>query len=112
MLTFSLSHQRPKGALTLQNVNRIPVPELGLTYGTMYGMVKTTVYLPEDLKASLERVAAERGRSEAELIREAIRALVGDGAPAKPKVPLVAAPLGDATASERVEDLLDGFGAG
>ena len=76
----------------------------------MYGMVKTTVYLPEDLKASLERVAAEKGRSEAELIREAIRTLVGEGVPARPRVPLVAAPLGDPTAAERVDELLDGFG--
>lgn len=77
----------------------------------MYGMVKTTVYLPEDLKASLERVAAERGRSEAELIREAIRTLVAGGEPARPRIPLVAAPLGDPTAAERVDELLDGFGA-
>lgn len=84
--------------------------ELAL-YGTMYGMLKTTVYLPEDLKASLERVAAERGRSEAEVIREAIRALVGDNAPARPRVPLIGTPLGDPTAAERVDDLLDGFGA-
>jgi predicted DNA-binding protein len=37
----------------------------------MYGMKKTTVYLPEDLKSALGRVAAQKGRSEAELIREA-----------------------------------------
>lgn len=75
-------------------------------------MVKTTVYLPEDLKASLERVAAEKGRSEAELIREAIRSLVGDGAPVRPRIPLVAAPLGDPTAAERIDELLEGFGTG
>jgi Arc/MetJ-type ribon-helix-helix transcriptional regulator len=75
-------------------------------------MVKTTVYLPEDLKASLERVAAEKGRSEAELIREAIRVLVGSGAAAKPRIPLVATGLGDPTASERIDELLDGFGVG
>ncbi len=73
-------------------------------------MVKTTVYLPEDLKASLERIAAERGQSEAELIRAAIRTLVGAGMPVRPRVPLVSGGLGDPTAAERVEDLLEGFG--
>ncbi|MBA2691089.1 MAG: ribbon-helix-helix protein, CopG family, partial [Rubrobacter sp.] len=34
-------------------------------------MKKTTVYLPEDLKSSLGRIAKDRGLSEAELIREA-----------------------------------------
>lgn len=77
----------------------------------MYGMVKTTVYLPEDLKASLERLAAEQGRSEAEIIREAIRGVVGDGPPPKPRVPLVPRALGDPAAAERVDELLDGFGA-
>lgn len=36
------------------------------------GMVKTTVYLPEDLKVRLERTAREHGRSEAEVIRLAL----------------------------------------
>lgn len=39
-------------------------------------MVKTTVYLPEDLKYALGRVAASRGASEAEVIRAAIQSLV------------------------------------
>lgn len=39
-------------------------------------MVKTTVYLPEDLKFALSRVAAARGESEAEVIRVAIQSLV------------------------------------
>jgi len=80
-------------------------------YGIIYGMMKTTVYLPEDLKASLVRLAVEQGRSEAEIIREAIRGVVGDGPPPKPKIPLVAQALGDPTAAERVDELLDGFGA-
>ena len=75
-------------------------------------MMKTTVYLPDDLKASLARIAAEQGRSEAELIRQAVRALVGKGTPAKPRVPLVGTALGDPMASERVDELLDGFGTG
>lgn len=37
---------------------------------------KTTIYLPDDLKEALEREAATRGSSEAEVIREAIRSAV------------------------------------
>lgn len=33
---------------------------------------KTTVYLPDDLKAAIEREAARSGESEAEVIRRAI----------------------------------------
>lgn len=35
-------------------------------------MRKTTLYLPDELKARVERVAAETQRSEAEVIRAAI----------------------------------------
>jgi predicted DNA-binding protein len=51
-------------------------------------MKKTTVYLPEDLKSALGRIAAERGRSEAELIREVVRGLVRDFEPPRPRLPL------------------------
>ena len=44
-----------------------------LTCGTLQAMVKTTVYLPEDLRRELQLVAKERGMSGAELIRTAIR---------------------------------------
>jgi Ribbon-helix-helix protein, copG family len=37
----------------------------------MYGMQKTTVYVPDELKHALAQAAAARGCSEAELIREA-----------------------------------------
>jgi Arc/MetJ-type ribon-helix-helix transcriptional regulator len=77
----------------------------------MYGMVKTTVYLPEDLKESLKRAAAERGRSEAELIREAVRALVGGTEPPRPRIPLAEAGLGNPMAARLADDLLEGFGA-
>jgi len=40
--------------------------------GTVYGMVKTTVYLEDRDAAALRRLAAESGRSQAEIIREAI----------------------------------------
>ena len=42
----------------------------------MYGMDKTTLYLPADLKRALGEVAEARGCSQAELVREALRQLV------------------------------------
>jgi hypothetical protein len=38
----------------------------------MYGMVKTTLYLPDDLKRGVERAARQKQISEAEMIRTAI----------------------------------------
>ena len=35
--------------------------------------MKTTIYLPDDLRQELKRAARERGTSEAELIRAAVR---------------------------------------
>lgn len=81
-----------------------------VTYGTMYGMVKTTLYLPEELKHALERLAAEERISEAEIVRRALRREVGDLSPPEPRVPLVARELGDPTLAERVDQLLEGFG--
>jgi plasmid stability protein len=72
----------------------------------MYGMRRTTVYLPDDLKAALERRAAAEGRSEATLIREAIAARLKR--PASPRIPLFAS--GDATLAERVDEELKDFG--
>lgn len=71
-------------------------------------MKKTTVYLPEELKASLKRVAHQEGCSEAELIRDAVRARVEE----QRRPPVVALPrgIGDPTYAERVDELLAGFG--
>ena len=72
-------------------------------------MKKTTVYLPDDLKAALERTAAAQGRSEAELIREAVRKLTQDAEQPRPRLPLFSS--GDPTLAERVdEELKKGFG--
>lgn len=76
----------------------------------MYGMRKTTLYLPEDLKVSLERLASEEGTSEAELIREGIRQVVEQRRRPRPRIPLETEGLGDPTAAERVDELLEGFG--
>ncbi len=83
---------------------------MNVTYGKMYGMTKTTVYLPEDLKISLKRISEEEGRSEAEIIREAIQIAVQKHQNPRPKVPLTQQGLGDPTIAERVDDLLQGFG--
>jgi metal-responsive CopG/Arc/MetJ family transcriptional regulator len=56
-------------------------------YGNVYGMVKTTVYLPEELKGRLERLARDRGRSEAELIRTALEEFTARERP-RPTLPL------------------------
>jgi len=71
-------------------------------------MKKTTVYLPDDLKDSLERAAVVQGRSEAELIREAVRELVRQLEPPRPRLPLFSS--GDATLAQRVDEELRGFG--
>ncbi|HEY6581714.1 MAG TPA: CopG family transcriptional regulator [Rubrobacter sp.] len=71
-------------------------------------MKKTTVYLTEDLKSALGRIAVQRGRSEAELIREAVRELVRDSEPPRPRLPLFSS--GDPTLAERVDEELAGFG--
>ncbi len=71
-------------------------------------MKKTTVYLPDEVKAGLERAAGETGRSEADLIRDAVRSLLEQQRPPRPKVPLFDS--GDPTLAERVEEELAGCG--
>jgi hypothetical protein len=71
-------------------------------------MHKTTVYLPDDLKRELERVAAARGCSEAELFREAIRALTEEVVSPRPRLPLFKS--GKRGLAERVDRALAGFG--
>ena len=75
----------------------------------MYGMRRTTVYLPDELKLALERTAALQGRSEAEIVRAAILAATADHAYPEPRLPLFDS--GDPTLADRVEDeLAAGFG--
>ena len=69
-------------------------------------MEKTTVYLPDDLKAAVKRTAAERGVSEAEVIRDSIRAGVSARKP-RPRGGLFA---GKEPTARSADDLLDGFG--
>jgi hypothetical protein len=74
----------------------------------MYGMMKTTVYLPPELKRLLSRVARERRCSEAEVLRDAVSRLAGETAVPVPMLPLFRAT--GASIAEDVDRALDGFG--
>ena len=72
-------------------------------------MRRTTLYLPDELKAALERTAAAQGTSEAEVVRNALLAATIDQAFPKSRIPLFDS--GNATLAERVdEELAAGFG--
>lgn len=68
-------------------------------------MDKTTVYLPDELKAAVKRAARQRGVSEAQVIRESIRAAVGGAAAAARGLYAGSEPI-----ARRVDELLAGFG--
>ncbi|MBM3678721.1 MAG: ribbon-helix-helix protein, CopG family [Actinobacteria bacterium] len=64
---------------------------------------KTTIYLPDELKLAVEREAARRRCSEAQVIREAVAAAVTRP---RPNAGLVShEPMAD-----RTDELLAGFG--
>ena len=73
----------------------------------MYGMKKTTVYLPDALKARLEELSAETNISEAEAIRAALAEYLDRGRP-RPRAPLFDSGRGDL--AEHVDEALRGFG--
>lgn len=70
----------------------------------MYGMTfKTTLYLPDDLKAAVERESRRLGVSEAQVIRDAISKSVERPRPR-------AAFIDGEPFAERADELLTGFG--
>jgi hypothetical protein len=74
-------------------------------------MVKTTVYLPESLKARVERVAAQEGRSEADVIRTALDEYTAERARPRPTLPLIEGGNAPPDLAERDEEYLAlGFG--
>lgn len=70
--------------------------------------MKTTVYLPPELKRALTRVARQRQCSEAELLREAVSRLVGEANAPVPKLPLFRS-TGSSIADD-IDRALQGFG--
>lgn len=76
-------------------------------------MVRTTVYLPDDLKAALEARAEADGRTEADIIREALsEKLRGSGRTAR-EVLFGLFDSGTSSTSADVDEVLaaSGFGA-
>ncbi|MGH7438690.1 MAG: CopG family transcriptional regulator [Polyangiaceae bacterium] len=71
-------------------------------------MEKTTLYLPRELKSAVESAAAARGCSEAEVVREAIRALTRAGVAPRPRLPLFHS--GKPGLASNVDRALKGFG--
>ena len=69
---------------------------------------KITVDLDDQMKRDLQRLAASSGRSEAQLIRDAVAALIGCAATPRPRGQLFSS--GDGASSERVDELVSGFG--
>ncbi len=69
-------------------------------------MEKTTLYLPDDLKAAIKRAAVQQGLSEAEVIRRSIRHAVGE-APPRPRGGVISSgrPI-----ARQADELLPGFG--
>jgi len=72
----------------------------------MYGMAKTTLYLPDDLKRAIELEARRRSLPEAEIVRQALRKALSDNTP-RPRGALFS---GNEPIAERVDELLEGFG--
>jgi hypothetical protein len=72
-------------------------------------MTKTTVYLPDDLKRALKRLAQQRRCSEAELLREAVARLAGEVDAPAPRLPLFRST--GTSIAEDVHGALKGFGS-
>jgi len=75
----------------------------------MTNMRRTTIYLPDEMKASIEREAARSGSTEAEVIREAIGEHLEKNRPPVPQLPVFPEGFGEDIAG-RVDELLEGMG--
>jgi len=75
----------------------------------MYGMKRTTVYLTDDLRSAVKRVARSEGVSEASVIRDAIAGYTA--ARARPRPRLGIFDSGKPWLSEDTEAALEGFGS-
>jgi predicted transcriptional regulator len=70
-------------------------------------MVKTSVYLDEELKSQLSGVSERTGRSEADLIREGVEQVVSRYRGERERV---TATFRNGGIVARIEELMEGFG--
>jgi predicted transcriptional regulator len=70
-------------------------------------MVKTSVYIDDQQKQDLDRVAQMTGRSQADLIRDGISQVIHDHLAKRPKM---RARFHDPSIVGRADDLLEGLG--
>ena len=84
---------------------------MSTTYGTMYGVKRTTVYLGDDQKRQLEEIAARTACSEAELIRVGVDRVIEEHRLRRRK-PRALFALDDPVLDDpdRVDEALEGFG--
>jgi hypothetical protein len=82
-----------------------------LTYGTMYGVKRTTIYLTDAQKEELEMLSNHTTRTESALIREGVDHVLDTHRVTRRKPGAVFA-LSDPVLDdpERVEQALEGFG--
>ena len=79
----------------------------------MYGVKRTTIYLPDELKARLEAAARVQGRTEADVIRAALTQALDEQPAPRPRLPLAERTGHTTNWAERVDELLEeGFGRG
>lgn len=77
----------------------------------MTGMVKTTLYLPEDLKRQIEQTARAEGRPEAAVIRERLAKGLAER-PCRPRGQWGKYRSSGLSVARRIDDVLaGGFGA-
>ena len=69
-------------------------------------MKQTTIYLPDELKQRLTAAAAQDGRSEASIVREALEVALSLRQ-VRPSLPLFEDDWGDPTWAERVDEVLE-----
>jgi len=75
----------------------------------IYGVKRTTIYLPDEMKTAIEREAARSGVTEAEVIRQAVSEHLESSQPPIPNLPVFPEGFGIDIAG-RVDELLEGLG--